>query len=150
MFDSLLSLNPIPEKRSIRDVDDGEWNGHAEYIGSGAGGNDYWNCYCFPERGDKPPETFDAFLTQYKNPEIIKEWWKKYKFDHIICVCDCCMGAIPRAIFGWSKFGPWEGDEGMFEKPDEPEKYTVPSMEHQFAVSSDGKTLIYLSEYEKI
>src|SRR5665648_462548 len=112
MFEWYEDFDWIPEPRSVRDCFGGDDRGHVEYTGDGSGKNyDYWDCYCMwyirPHlRPVQPlsellPKTLDQLLLNVKDPEKVRAWWKKYKFNVIYCICDCCQGAIPRLVFGW-------------------------------------------------
>jgi hypothetical protein len=100
-------FKPIPisgrtDKPDVFDNDE-EHRGHSYYIGYGSGvNNDYWDCYCLPKRGSRPPGRFDDLLQWVDNPDDVIQWKKEYNFDTIICFCWCCQGAFPVLIYGWS------------------------------------------------
>lgn len=116
--DELLKIiKPIPEDRPIESNYDYHINahGHALYSGNGDCTNyDYWDWICNHQDGCSPPRTLEQLLInvnsysgdgwkkhyQFDN-ETIREWWRRYHFDLVLCLCECCHAAMPRIIFGW-------------------------------------------------
>ena len=66
---------PVPGIKYDIFEDDEEHRGHSFYIGNGSNiKGDYWNCYCNPRRGGKPPYTLEEFLEWVDNKEDVMKW----------------------------------------------------------------------------
>ena len=65
-----------------------------EYIGN-ISKYDYWDCFCLFRISEKIeiPSHITQLLVKDNNKML--EWWKKYNFNIIVCMCHCCHAVYP-------------------------------------------------------
>lgn len=138
-------ITPIPEPRTISGPFTNFYEGHVEYTGWGSGLNyDYWDCYCL-RNGCDPPKTLEQLLINVEQPNKVRQWLDKYKFNMIYCFCDWCQGAIPRLIFGHIDPKNIQYTEEELDIVPEGLKIKADSSHHGFYVCPD-ETLIFINE----